>query len=291
MNKGSMCLRVFWALTAVLLFSSSAAAQNQTAVMPGPGWQVVKADWGSGNRWKDVTDRVRVLLSGNGLVQVTNSNLGGDPAVGSVKILRIQARNSRGQSRQFTFNENDSIDASQFYNYSGGIGGGNGGSGLQVTQADWGSGNRRMDVTTRVRALLSGNGMVKVNNANLGGDPAVGADKVLRIYARDMQGQVRQLSYKEGSNIDASQFYNYGGGGGGDLQIVRAYYGLNNRTNDVTQLLRGRLQNSSLVIQVNNNNMGGDPAVGGDKVLTVTYRYQGREQTSTVKEGNTLRIP
>jgi hypothetical protein len=49
--------------------------------------------------------------------------------------------------------------------------------------------------------------------------------------------------------------------------------------------------NGTLVIQVNNNNMSGDPAVGGDKVLTVIYRYQGREQTSTVKEGNTLRIP
>ena len=81
------------------------------------------------------------------------------------------------------------------------------------------------------------------------------------------------------------------GGGNGNLQIVRAYYGLNNRTNDVTQLLRSRVQNGMLVIQVNNNNMGGDPAVGGDKVLTVIYRYQGREQTSTVKEGNTLRIP
>jgi hypothetical protein len=292
MNKRSTYFSVCCALTGVLLVSSSAAAQNQTVVIPGPGWQVMNADWGSGNRWKDVTERVRVLLSGNGMVQVTNSNLGGDPAVGSVKTLRIQARNSRGQSRQFTFKENDSIDASQFYNYSGGIGGGNGGSGLQVMQADWGSGNRRMDVTTRVRALLSGNGMVKVNNANLGGDPAVGADKLLRIYVRDTQGQVRQLSYKEGSNIDASQFYNYGGGGGGgDLQIVRAYYGLNNRTNDVTQLLRGRVQNNSLVVQVNNNNMGGDPAVGGDKVLTVIYRYQRREQTSTVKEGNTLRIP
>jgi DnaJ-like protein C11, C-terminal len=308
MNRRFMSFSFFWVLTAVLLFSTSAAAQNQAAVMPGPGWQVIKADWGSGNRWVDVTNRVRVLLSGNGMVQVTNSNLGGDPAQGSVKALRIQARNSRGQSRQFTFNENDSIDASQFYNYSGGTGGGNG-SGLQVMQADWGSGNRRMDVTSRVRTLLSGNGMVKVNNANLGGDPAVGADKTLRIYARDMQGQVRQLSYKEGSNIDASQFYNYGGGGGypgnpgypgspgipgggnGNLQIVRAYYGLNNRTNDVTQLLRGRVQNGTLVMQVNNNNMGGDPAVGGDKVLTVIYRYQGREQTSTVKEGNTLRIP
>ena len=51
------------------------------------------------------------------------------------------------------------------------------------------------------------------------------------------------------------------------------------------------VRGDSLVVQVNNNNMGGDPSVGGDKVLTVIYRYQGREQTSTVKEGNTLRIP
>jgi DnaJ-like protein C11, C-terminal len=313
MNKRFMSFSFFWVLTAAVLFSTSAAAQNQAAVMPGPGWQVIKADWGSGNRWMDVTNRVRVLLSGNGMVQVTNSNLGGDPAVGADKVLRIQARNFQGQSRQFSFKEGGSIDASQFYNYGGGIGGGGGGNapGWQVMWADWGSGNRRMDVTNRVRALLSGNGMVKVNNANLGADPAVGADKVLRISARDMQGQTRQFSYKEGSNIDASQFYNYGGGGypgnpgnpgypgnpgipgggNGNLQIVRAYYGLNNRTNDVTQLLRGRVQNGTLVIQVNNNNMGGDPAVGGDKVLTVIYRYQGREQTSTVKEGNTLRIP
>jgi hypothetical protein len=66
---------------------------------------------------------------------------------------------------------------------------------------------------------------------------------------------------------------------------------LNSQTNDVTQLLRGMVRNDTLVVQVNNNNMGGDPAKGGDKVLTVIYRYQGREQTSTVKEGNTLRIP
>jgi hypothetical protein len=303
MKNRRVFLHLFLVLTAALLLSASAPAQNQNTVLPGPGWQVMRADWGSGNRSVDVTNRIRVLLSGNGLVQVNYANLG-DPGGGPNKILRIQARNSRGQSRQFTFNQGDSIDASQFYNYGGGIGNGNG-SGLQVMQADWGSGNRRIDVTNRVRSMLSGDGMVKVNNANLGGDPAVGADKFLRISARDMQGQVRQLSYKEGAFIDASQFYNYGGGGYpgnpgnpgipgggyGDLQIMRAYYGLNNRTNDVTQLLRNMVQNGALAVQVNNNNMGGDPAVGGDKVLTVIYRYQGREQTATVKEGNALRIP
>ncbi len=309
MKIRGMQLHIFWLLAAALLLSASPSAQGQNAVLPGPGWQVMKADWGAGNRWMDVTYQVRVLLSGNGMVKVNNANMGGDPAVGADKILRIHARNSSGQSQQFTFKEGSMVDASQFYNYGGGIGNGNG-PGLQVMWADWGAGNRRVDVTARVRALLSGNGTVKVNNANMGGDPAVGADKVLRISARDARGQVQQLSYKEGQNIDASQFYNYGGGpsypgnpgypppnpgypggGNGNLQIMRAYYGLNNQTNDVTQLLRGMVQNGTLVVNVNNNNMGGDPARGADKVLTVIYRYQGQEQTSTVKEGNTLRIP
>jgi hypothetical protein len=51
------------------------------------------------------------------------------------------------------------------------------------------------------------------------------------------------------------------------------------------------VRNGSLAVQVTNNNMGGDPAPGADKVLTVIYRVNGREQTSTVKEGNMLRIP
>jgi Domain of unknown function (DUF3395) len=75
------------------------------------------------------------------------------------------------------------------------------------------------------------------------------------------------------------------------LQIVRAVYGLNNRTNDVSQLLRSQIRNNTLVMQVNNRNLGGDPAPGADKVLTVIYRLGGREQSVTVKEGNTLRIP
>ena len=181
------------------------------------------------------------------------------------------------------------------------------GSGFQVMKADWGAGNRRMDVTGRLRRLLTGRGLVKVNNANMGGDPAVGANKVLRISARDPRGHVQHLTYKEGSFIDAAKFYNYGPTpgppprpgpppkpgppGSSDLQIVRGYYGLNNRTNDVTRRLRDMVRNDTLVVRVTNQNMGGDPAKGADKVLTVVYRYRGRERTSTVKEGNVLRIP
>ncbi|HEX8879285.1 MAG TPA: hypothetical protein VF749_04610 [Candidatus Acidoferrum sp.] len=300
MRFGSLALGLCSALALVLFSSLPAFSQFSNSVMPGPGWQVVRAQWGSGNRWMDVTPRVRVLLSGNGMVQVNNQNMGGDPAVGASKSLVIEARTFQGQTRRFTFREGGAIDASQFYNYGGGFAG-NSGPGWLVTFADWGSGNRRVVVTDRVRSMLSGSGMVRVNNQNLGGDPAVGASKTLRISARDARGQVRQFSYREGASIDARQFANYGGipGGGfpgpapgfGNLQIVRAFYGLNNRTNDVSQLLRSQIRNNTLVLQVNNRNLGGDPAPGADKVLTVIYRLDGREQSATVKEGNTLRIP
>jgi hypothetical protein len=59
---------------------------------------------------------------------------------------------------------------------------------------------------------------------------------------------------------------------------------------DVTNQVRILLSGNGMV-RVNNDNTGGDPAQGADKVLTVIYRVNGREQTATVKEGNQLRIP
>jgi Domain of unknown function (DUF3395) len=208
-----MYLPLFCLLAASCLFSAPAGAQN------GSGWQVVKADWGAGNRWRDVTNQVRRLLSGNGRVLVNNDNMGGDPAYGAVKTLRIRAQNSRGQFQQFTYREGDTIDARQYNNGPPGPG----------------------------------------YPGNPGYRPPPGPG--------------------------------FPGGGNSSLQITRAYYGLNNRTIDVTQQLRGMVRNGTLVVQVNNDSMGGDPARGADKVLTVIYRFQGREQTSTVKEGNVLRIP
>ena len=175
MKNRRVCVHLFWVFAASLLFSASAWAQYQNGVQPGPGWQVMKADWGAGNRWQDVTNRVRALLSGNGRIMITTTTMGGDPAYGVIKTLRIQARNSRGQSQQFNIRENNYLDASQFYNYGGGPG-------------------------------YPGNPGYRPNPGYPGGG---------------------------------------GGGGNGNLQIVRAYYGLNNRTNDVTQLLRGMARNGT----------------------------------------------
>jgi hypothetical protein len=42
---------------------------------------------------------------------------------------------------------------------------------------------------------------------------------------------------------------------------------------------------------VTNSALGGDPAIGADKILIVVYRYQGRESATAVREGNALTIP
>ena len=42
---------------------------------------------------------------------------------------------------------------------------------------------------------------------------------------------------------------------------------------------------------VTNSAMGGDPAIGSDKILIVVYRYHGNETATAVREGNLLTIP
>lgn len=77
-------------------------------VMYGPGWQVIRAQWGAGNRWADVTYTVRVLLSGNGQVKVNNSNMGGDPAPGADKVLTVIYR-SNGREQTATVKEGNRL--------------------------------------------------------------------------------------------------------------------------------------------------------------------------------------
>jgi hypothetical protein len=75
------------------------------------------------------------------------------------------------------------------------------------------------------------------------------------------------------------------------VRIVRAYYGVQGRQANVTDLLRSLARGSALEVNVNNRSMGGDPAPGADKVLIVIYRYHGTEAATAVREGNTLSIP
>jgi hypothetical protein len=182
--------------------------------------------------------------------------------------------------------------------------------GWQIVRADYGFRNQRNNVTDILKDLVGRggvNGRVAVNNQTMGGDPAVGKNKSLRIVARNRRNEEREFNFNEGGFVDVAMFqvrrdrddWDDRGGNYGDrdrddwhgVHIIRAYYGIQGRTINVTDLLRSRARSGGLNFVVTNSAFGGDPAVGADKYLIVIYRYQGNEAAAFVREGNTLTIP
>jgi len=180
--------------------------------------------------------------------------------------------------------------------------------GWQILRADYGFKNQRNDVTDILKDLVERggvNGRVAVNNQTMGGDPAVGKDKALRVFARNRRNEERQFDYNEGGFVEARMFNvrhedwddrpaNYGDRDRDDrnsLKIIRAYYGVQGRTVNVTEVLQSRIRDGVLSFVVTNSALRGDPAIGADKILIVVYRYQGKESATAVNEGNTLTIP
>ena len=204
--------------------------------------------------------------------------------------------------------------------------------GWQILRADYGFKNRRSDVSDILKDLIERggvNGRVAVNNQTMGGDPAVGKDKSLRIFARNRRNEEREFNYNEGGFVEARMFTvrrdvrddhpanygdrdrddhpanygdhdrdarpaNYGDRDRDDwnsLKIIGGYYGVQGRTVNVTDVLRSRIRDGVLSFVVTNSALGGDPAVGADKILIVVYRYQGKESATAVREGYSVTIP
>src|SRR5712691_11092953 len=95
---------------AATLFTAGLGAQEE-------GWQILRADYGFKNQRSDVTDILEDLIGRggvNGRVAVNNQTMGGDPAVGKDKTLRIFARNKRGEEREFNFNEGGFVEVRLF---------------------------------------------------------------------------------------------------------------------------------------------------------------------------------
>lgn len=192
-----------------------------------------------------------------------------------------------------------------------------------VVRAVYGFRSQQTDVTDLVRDLISRggvNGRIAVNNQTMGGDPAVGRDKTLRIFARNRGNEEREFNFSEGSFVPVQMFavpdrdtdhrddWDQSRGPGdhrdgddrdgfhdrdhrGRLEILWAFYGVQRQSVNVTGLLQNMVDDGRLAVAVNNRSMGGDPAVGADKMLIVVYRYDGREQAAAVGEGGVLNVP
>src|SRR6266480_2705217 len=102
---------------AVVIFAIGVGIFGTGVVAQEEGWQIVRAEYGFKNRRTDVSDILKDLVGRggvNGRVAVTNQTMGGDPAVGADKSLRIIARNRRNEEREFTYREGGFVEVRMF---------------------------------------------------------------------------------------------------------------------------------------------------------------------------------
>jgi Protein of unknown function (DUF4197)/Peptidase family M48/DnaJ-like protein C11, C-terminal len=180
--------------------------------------------------------------------------------------------------------------AGNFYETTHGSAGyaGAGSSRLTINRAQYGAAGRFTDVTARLNSQIQGDQLsLQVTNDTMGGDPAYGQNKTLTVQYT-YNGRTGQVSVKEGDYLrlpDHTATYQ------SSLQILRAEYGAGSRSSDVTARLNSQIQDDQLSLPVTNDTMGGDPAQGHAKTLTVRYSYKGAAGQVAVNEGDYLRLP
>ncbi len=81
-----------------------------------------------------------------------------------------------------------------------------------ILNAQYGTANRHVDVTNRLRELARQDRAFRMGNSTFGVDPDPGHVKTLRIYAREVNGDERMFEYREGSTVDGAQFRGWGRG-------------------------------------------------------------------------------
>jgi len=249
------------------LFAATLSAQTVT---------LLSADYGiEGNR-VDVTCRVQSLVQ-NGYLsfRITNYEMGGDPAPEMAKELRIRARDYRGQIFDFNYPEKQDIT-------------------LQV--ASQGPNCVNTGVTSQWQGRLNDDDQQRFDSyytrwlsyrqRNDQGQILSMQNRMLDVYAH--YGIARTVPFSQVASPIAVQGT---GGGYSDLKIMTAQYGAPGHTADVSNRLRGMIQNSTLSVHVNNDSMGVDPAPHLHKVLNLTYIYRGQQRSVTVRECDDLSIP
>jgi len=299
--------RIIVVLAILLLAAVCYAAQSNR-------WELLRAEYGSGNNYVDVTPRIRSLVQGDTLsMRVDNDTLGIDPTPGVRKTLRLLVRN-HGQEQVLAYAEKESFSINIRAHdrdrdsgdrdhdrpapapppYSGGAGNygappqpGYGG-GLQILRADYGADNRFVSVTSRLAANVQGNSLtLRITNDTMGGDPAEEHPKVLSVWY-SFNGRVANARVNEKDTLTLPSERDFFAG---NLRVMRAQYGVGRRYADVTDLLNSQIQGDQLNLRITNDTMGGDPDPEQRKQLIVFYIFNGRASRVTVNEKSTLTLP
>ena len=309
-------------------------------------FEILHARYGTAERNVDVTQTLKELARRDINFRMGNDSFGIDPHPNRVKTLRIYARSDRGETRTFEYREGSLVDGALFKAWRAGNWGRDGDyrggwdnrdahdndraerskhddGDYQIISALYGTAERNVDVTERLKELARSDREFRMGNRSFGIDPHPNRIKTLRIFARGPRGEMRTFEYSEGSLVDGALFKSwsrgnwgnrgdYKGGWGSDnrndnrsgsrndnrsdnrdrysdngqLTIINAYYGIESRKIDVTRHLRSLVRDGRLDLRVENDALGGaDPVPNVAKFLWVTYTVNGgRSQTVRVEE-------
>ena len=269
------------------------------------GLQVLSATYGEGRNQRDVTAMVQSRIQNSMLrVQADPAMLGGDPAPGVVKSLRIRY-SIDGVVNDVIAQDGEWISVPG--NARQTVGGilrsrQNRDPQLRILFAQYGEGSKQSDVTAMLNSRIQNDALsLAVNNSTMGVDPSMGKVKALKVTYQ-WQGQTFETRVAEDAlltlpdpqqsapNRDQATILDRITGRNA-LKIVSAQYGAKNKFNDVRALLEQKMVNNAVSIVVNNQTMGGDPIVATKKSLKVTYQWLGRSTDVTVDEDGTLNIP
>jgi hypothetical protein len=275
-------------------------------------WELLRAEYGSGNNFVDVTPRIRSLVQGDTLsIRVSNETLGIDPTPGVRKTLRLRVRDYQGQEQVLTYAEKESFSINirfrdSYADRPGGPGNygvppqpsypGNYGAppqpayggGLQILRADYGADNRFVNVTSRLASNVQGNVLtLRITNNSMGGDPAEDHPKVLSVWYT-FNGRVGNARVNEKDTLNLPSESDFSPG---NLRVMRAQYGIGRRYADVTDLLNSQIQGDQLNLRITNDTMGGDPDPNQRKQLIVFYVFNGRPSRVIVNEKSALTLP
>ena len=81
-----------------------------------------------------------------------------------------------------------------------------------ILSAQYGTAERHVEVTDRLREIARSDRSFRLDNRLMGVDPDRGRVKVLRIYARERDGDERMFEYREGQIIDGALFVGWSRG-------------------------------------------------------------------------------
>ena len=276
----------------LILFVLPAYAQRATG-------EIVRAEYGSGNQFVDVTARVRSLSADTPRFRVDDDTLGVYSQAPGAKSLRVQVRDTYGNAKQLVFREHEYANLTGYAGTAGGYDSrpraGYGQADFQITSARYGRGYRTVDVTDALNSRIqNGRLEMRLDGNSLGDDPAPGRSKTLTVHYT-YNGHPAQAIFRDGDNVRLPEAYDGSAGESSynntGVTITRAQYGAWNRAQDVTSRLNSQIRNGELHLQVTNAAMGGDPAPGQAKTLTVDYLVNGERRQSVAREGETLNIP